>query len=167
MTLSPASGGTVAWTATSSVDDPEAGISGTFYIVNIVITNVPNVCSSNPISVIGGYTKSTQQLHLSWETASPITTGTYNFNNVVTVAVDYLATDSKCNQTPYDGTTTGSVTLTSVTATALQGSFDIAFDDVTTTNEVTGTFDAPICSALTVLSSGNYTPDAALTCITP
>jgi hypothetical protein len=59
----------------------------------------------------------------------------------------YTATDAQCNTVRTDDATTGSVVLSDVSATTIDGSFDLT---VQSGDHLTGTFSAPVCEIGTV-----------------
>jgi hypothetical protein len=82
-------------------------------------------------------------------TAPAVTPETYPLSSTPSGSSGTLAfasveqTDASCNSTGPSGTPTGSITVTTVSATAVTGSYDVTVD----TQHFTGTFDATLCSS--------------------
>jgi hypothetical protein len=65
----------------------------------------------------------------------------------------YSSTDANCNTVQSEPAISGTVALTSVTATEIQGSFDLGF---ATSDHVTGSFSAPVCTVGNAVDGGQF-----------
>ncbi len=75
-------------------------------------------------------------------------TGTYNVlpSGSVRVIAGTILTDASCTNTG-EKATAGSVTINSLSATSVSGSYDLTFARLPSgTDRMTGTFDAPLCA---------------------
>jgi hypothetical protein len=79
----------------------------------------------------------------------------YGATNGTELVIQYAASDADCNLTTSETATGGSVTLETVTAAAITGTFDVTFAGG---DHVSGAFDGPVCdfvlSALVSNGSG-------------
>jgi hypothetical protein len=82
-------------------------------------------------------------------TAAALTPGTYTLGTTPTGSTGTLAfagydqTDATCTSSSSSGSATGSITITSVTGSAIAGSYDVTQD----TNHLTGSFNATVCAS--------------------
>jgi hypothetical protein len=80
--------------------------------------------------------------------------GTYTLGATqnVAIVVSYAASDVNCNETINEQATGGSVTLDTVSATAVTGTFDMTF---ASGDHLAGQFDAPVCNVDITNLGGN------------
>jgi hypothetical protein len=127
----------------------------------IALVNVPDYCSMQGHASRKGF----ESLTLGVVTNSALTPGVYTTLPPVADAgagsgrtgsgATFNAYDQNCDEVGYESTASSTVTVTSVTATEIVGSFDITlniFDPTTgmptgAGDHVTGSFAAPICAA--------------------
>jgi hypothetical protein len=123
-----------------------AGNASTVPYVGAIVTNFAASCT---LFQSGGKAPpSTQLLNievLSFGSTAPAP-GTYAYGNAdagVAILVQYVATDASCSKTIDESAMTGSVTLDSVSATEVAGTFDVTFPGG---DRLTGQFAGPVCN---------------------
>jgi hypothetical protein len=119
----------------------------------IILTNLSSFCAveqghHNPPNA--------QELTLSvFEYVGSLGPGTYGIGSSSSELGEatFSATDTNCNPTAASAgvglATSGTITLSSVSATEIAGSFDLTFSGG---DHLTGTFSAPVCNATVVTS---------------
>jgi hypothetical protein len=110
--------------------------------VGVIVTNIAGACSAlqthdNPANAI------TLTIEVT-AAGTRVAPGAYSVvPSGFGASAGYAADDSNCNETASARASSGTVTLTTVTASQVTGSFSLTFDG---TDMVTGTFSAPICT---------------------
>jgi hypothetical protein len=111
--------------------------------VEVAILNIPNTCA---ILQRHGEPANIRALALGVAAqGGSVQTGTYTIGTTSTVHVNasFVTTDAACTNQISENGTSGTVTFTSISASAIQGSFDVRMN---TGDHLTGTFDAPVCN---------------------
>lgn len=132
---------TVAVNVTQTLSTSTGSVTETS--LEVAILNVANTCG---ILQRHGLPASTTALSFGVTTrAASIPAGTYSIGQTgafQTVAA-FGTTDASCQTKTNETATSGTVILTSVSATTVAGSFDVKMDNG---DHLTGTFDAPVCN---------------------
>jgi hypothetical protein len=138
----------VAATDAIALQGPSSGLAP--YSAWIILTNLPGFCAveqghHNPPNA--------QELTLEvFEYVGALGPGTYGIGSSSSQLGEaaFSATDASCNPTAASASlgvglaASGTITLSSVSATEITGSFDLTFSP---SNHITGTFSAPVCNA--------------------
>jgi hypothetical protein len=111
----------------------------------VTLTNVPGLCAATQRQVMPGGATTFALGMLEGTGVTTVSPGTFPVsspgnspNAVVTFEID----DPTCKPLTMGAASSGSVTLTAITATTLTGTFDVTFPDG---EHVSGTFEAPVC----------------------
>jgi hypothetical protein len=128
------------------INQPTTIGTATATVVGAVFTNVADACGvvqgmHNPPNVT--------TLTLGGLFAGTPATGTYpiGVSGAGSYAVaTYSSTNGNCVKSYGESATSGTVTLTNITATEIDGSFDVTFSSG---DHLTGSFSAPVCSVPT------------------
>jgi hypothetical protein len=132
----------VSVTDSMAITGPQTVAGVTAQLVGAFLTNVNGVCGvlqrkGNPPNV--------DMIALSVSTAgASIPPGKYpiGYSNGFAGEVAYTADNSMCKTTTNETATTGSITITQVTSTIVEGSFDATFMNG---DHLSGNFSAPLC----------------------
>ena len=130
-------------------DFPEQGVT-------VAITNLTPACS---FAQPGGDSNPPNSTVLLMVVGSPeaVTPGTYSIiattptATTINTLLVFEAVDGQCKQTSMHAARSGTITLSTISATAVEGSFDVSLD---TGETLSGTFDAPICVVNTDVDAG-------------
>jgi hypothetical protein len=166
--------GTVAGKPFTSVDAIALkGVYDPSYpgIVTIVMGNMPNLCAlfQQLGGLPGGHATKANFVDVGFtlgqtSSTSTVVTGTYTASSSPNEldSAGWDTYDGACNATHSGGTSSATVTLTSVGA-VYAGTFDVTFSDG---NRISGSFDAPLCTLdLPDAASGTTNGDGGTTCI--
>ncbi|MGD0528252.1 MAG: hypothetical protein ABSE49_24165 [Polyangiaceae bacterium] len=149
--------GTVDGVTMTVVD--QVGVSGTVTTngstgsyAGAVITNIAGTCS-----VVQSHANPPNAQALSlvvYGSGTTVGPGTYTVGSTAVsgAQVTFAAQDAMCTSTASADATGGTVTLSVVNGTSIEGSFDVTFGS----DHVSGTFDAPVCAVPT--TTGTTTP---------
>jgi hypothetical protein len=124
--------------------------------VTVAITNLSPACS---FAQPGGDSNPPNSTILLMEVGSPqaVTPGTYSIiattptATTINALLVFEAVDGQCKQTSLHAARSGTITFSTISATAVVGSFDVTFN---TGENLTGSFDAPICVVNTNVDAG-------------
>ena len=130
-------------------DFPEQGVT-------VAITNLSPACS---FAQPGGDSNAPNSTVLFMVVGSPeaVTPGTYSIiattptATTINTLLVFDAVDDQCKTTSHHVARSGTITLTTIGASAVAGSFDVTLD---TGEKLTGSFDAPICVVNTNVDAG-------------
>jgi hypothetical protein len=111
----------------------------------IDIVSAANICDD---FTQHGYPKNTTAITL-YIKPIPAAPGTFTTESGALQAT-WEVVDATCASTSFNQATTGTVALTSVTDSSIQGTFDLTFD----TDHVSGNFDAVLCDPSIDASAG-------------
>jgi hypothetical protein len=127
---------------------------GGFVTAGVAYTNVSDTCGVLQRVASGGpEPASTVVLSLSVNMAgTTVPAGTYAIGaqSAIQVAAQFITTDSTCMTVAQAQATSGTIVYATVSATTIQGTFDVTFG----TDRVTGRFTAPLCNAHTSNTRG-------------
>ena len=116
----------------------------------VIITNIAGTCA---VLQRQGDPRSAQALQIvAGAPGSTVPTGQYPIGatTTTTASASFSAQDANCKSTAGEQATHGTIILTTVSASMLEGSFDLTFANG---DHLTGSFQAPVCNA-SILSSG-------------
>jgi len=120
----------------------------TVYGLGVSIMNISNACSTAQADISSNKDPANAaSLTIGIGSTSPIAAGTFNITSASSPAADaiFVKTDSSCHSTIDGGAaqaTSGTVTLSSVSASSASGTFDLTFGS----DHVTGSFSASSCT---------------------
>jgi hypothetical protein len=122
--------------------------SGSNVLAGVAITNIPDTCGVLQREFLAGGPEpaNTEALSLSVTFAgTAVPAGTYAIGDqqAAQVSAIHSTTDSNCMSRASTVASSGSITYAVVSATTIQGSFDLVFGS----EHVTGRFAAPVCNA--------------------
>ena len=134
------------------------GVAGTetsggtqIQIAGAVITNFAGACDLLQ-SPTHRQANATDLLLMVAAVAPSVPAGTYPIGSMA--IAQYGADSATCTSTTSERAQTGSIVLTSVTSTEIQGTFDVTMTDG---DHLTGSFDAPVCDVNFAGLSGTNT----------
>jgi hypothetical protein len=115
------------------------------YAVVVTLSNIPGACS-----VAQGYGEpaNTITLTLFVSSPTPVVAGSYEVSTAppggmaTSSYVQYETTDERCSVTSRHPARAGSVVLTTVSSTAIEGTFNVTMD---TGDQPSGPFVVPVC----------------------
>jgi hypothetical protein len=116
--------------------------------VAIAITNLAGACG---VLERGGNPANVTNLNFLFVSATPLHPGSYPIGAPSNGTSQYSETNAMCGTSLVEDATTGSVTLTGVSASLLEGTFDVTMGNG---DHLTGTFSAPVCGANLTGSTG-------------
>ena len=121
-----------------------------FNALEVFIGDVSDVCSTIQR---GALKSSSSALVLILQSAGAIVPGTYDVGSAsqnIVLSSTFVSFDETCGLTSEDKSIGGSLTIDEVTSDAVKGSFLLTFGGG---GSLSGTFDAPRCSATILASS--------------
>jgi hypothetical protein len=118
------------------------GVKETSSYAGVLITNLANGCAE--LQRNGQPANSTALTLFVNSDTTTVPAGTYPIDDTQQATVSYTVDNSSCETTTNEAAATGSITLTTVSSTVIDGSFDVHMSNG---DHLYGTFDAPVCPA--------------------
>jgi len=115
----------------------EVGSNSTF----VILTSFSAVCA---VAMSDPNATKANSSNLVFDFYGDATVGTFSVPNQMDIQFAHF--DATCNSPSGESASGGTVTVTQVNATEIDGTFDL-FMDSATTGHITGTFSAPSCAA--------------------
>ncbi len=127
-----------------TLDVSNGNAMGTVYEAVVLITNQSDACKV--VQSSGNPADSTALTLVVGSATGAVGPGTYAIGSLGSgaAAVSYSAQDATCAVTANAAAQSGSITITTATATTLVGTFEATFPSG---DKVSGSFDAPVCNA--------------------
>lgn len=140
-------GAAVPTTSSFAVVGPLVDTFGPFTSngIGITISNVPNSCT---VAQRHGNPSNTTNLNLLIAAPNPVTSGSYAISTTAPTATSTIAdlvyetTDANCHTMSTHTARSGSIVISAVSATTVEGTFSVTMD---TGESLSGTFSVPIC----------------------
>jgi hypothetical protein len=139
-----ASTDTVGIVETQTLPSPN-GAPTTLTTAGVAILNIPNTCA-----ILQRHGEPANVRVLSFSVSAPgasVPVGTYpigpNNGTTLLASAEFATTDAKCNNVATETAKSGTVTMTTISNTVIQGSFDFTMSNG---DHLSGTFDAPVCT---------------------
>jgi hypothetical protein len=130
--------------ASDTVGLSSVASGGSEAAVGAIITNIAGACGV--LQSHGNPPSATALIVAVTAMGGSVATGTYGVvSQGFGASASYATEDTSCNTSFSENASSGSVTLTTVSASTVAGTFDLTFGS----DHLTGSFSAPICSYTT------------------
>lgn len=116
------------------------------YVVDVTLSNAPDACS---VAQRYGWPANQERLTIFVASPTPVVPGSYEVSTVppggmaASGSLVYKTTDAHCSVTSNHPARTGSIVLTTVSTTTVEGTFSVTMD---TGDQLSGRFAAPVCN---------------------